>query len=699
MYFDEVYHARTAAEYIGGKEVFEWTHPPLAKELISLSMRSFSGFGARAGGDLPQGVAATGLTSGPEGFAWVERSGPTARVRFGSLDGSCGLRRTKSLPPVTLGPLAIAYDGGPVFVAGADDAGAQLVRVDAEGERWRASLPNIPAAVVALGDRAFVRTIDGLFVYVSADGNVKALATGARDIAPERSADPRRTQTSGVDRVVGALPRAASREGVVWAALEKENRVAAWDADGTRVQTIDVAGGPVAVTAPDRTDRVVVGTTASLSVLDSKSEDVVQKIDGRADLLANVPETEIAWAARGKQLRAIEPRSGVVIGRAKLSRPPVALIADPVEHRLVAVTNVGLECASGRPQFAWRLGSAIFGSALVAMVALLALRLFGSIWLAGLASLFMTVEGLAFTMSRIAIPESYTTAFLLTSWFCALSALYRWGCGASRRSRGAAIAWLLGTGVLGGAAMSSKWVAVYGFVAICLLFIWDGLRRGREGTWGIAGPPLPSAFVLALCLGAVPLVVYVLTYIPYLSLGHSFGELLRLQNQMFGYHANLNATHPFSSPWYGWPFGYRAVFLYLGGSGAERSEIWTIPNLVVFWGGLLGLGALARRARSTRAAAPAIVIFAVVVQYLPWVAVGRVIFLYHYLPVVPFLAIALAWLLDVDLRDSRFRTAITAAVATAAVLFFIGVLPMLEGWSMPVRYLDAVRNTLSWVIP
>jgi hypothetical protein len=67
--------------------------------------------------------------------------------------------------------------------------------------------------------------------------------------------------------------------------------------------------------------------------------------------------------------------------------------------------------------------------------------------------------------------------------------------------------------------------------------------------------------------------------------------------------------------------------------------------------------------------------------------------------VVPFLAIALAWWLVVDLRRGRFHKLIVGAVAVAAVGFFIVVLPMLEGWSMPVSYLDDVRNTLPWVIP
>ena len=40
-YFDEIYHARTAYEYIHKLPVYEWTHPPLGKFFISLGIRSF----------------------------------------------------------------------------------------------------------------------------------------------------------------------------------------------------------------------------------------------------------------------------------------------------------------------------------------------------------------------------------------------------------------------------------------------------------------------------------------------------------------------------------------------------------------------------------------------------------------------------------------------------------------------------------
>lgn len=54
MYFDEIYHARTAYENLNGLNIYEWTHPPLGKDIMSLSIRIFgmTPFGWRFAGTL-----------------------------------------------------------------------------------------------------------------------------------------------------------------------------------------------------------------------------------------------------------------------------------------------------------------------------------------------------------------------------------------------------------------------------------------------------------------------------------------------------------------------------------------------------------------------------------------------------------------------------------------------------------------------
>ena len=53
-YFDEIYHARTAYEFIHELEIYEWTHPPLGKLFIALGIKIFgmNPFGWRIAGTM-----------------------------------------------------------------------------------------------------------------------------------------------------------------------------------------------------------------------------------------------------------------------------------------------------------------------------------------------------------------------------------------------------------------------------------------------------------------------------------------------------------------------------------------------------------------------------------------------------------------------------------------------------------------------
>jgi dolichyl-phosphate-mannose--protein O-mannosyl transferase len=199
---------------------------------------------------------------------------------------------------------------------------------------------------------------------------------------------------------------------------------------------------------------------------------------------------------------------------------------------------------------------------------------------------------------------------------------------------------------------------------------------------------------VVLTLGGVVVAVYLASYIPYLRLGHSFDDLLSLQGSMYDYHANLTAGHPYSSAWYEWPFGRKAVFFFASSRDASLLQIWTMANPVVLIGGLLGLCAMAIRARRAGDTSLALVPAVAVLQFAPYVLISRALFLYHYLPVVPLLAIALGWWVAGRRERVSVAPAVVGTVAVAAGFF--ALLPMLDGWWVSQSYLDTVRSWLSW---
>ncbi len=682
MYFDEVYHARTGAEYLAHKEVFEYTHPPLAKQLIGFSIQHLSGFGTGGGAGLPADLEPSTLAPRSNGVVWARIAGAGSRIMLGRIDQSCRTQPLTTFAEVDMRVNAIAATDAAVFVAGAPDDQPVVARIEHGNEMWRANLPDVAKTIAVVGDRIYVVTESGDLVAVTSAGEPDTIAVGA-----------------------GAIS-ASGPDGEVWASFPDQREIASWGPDGQRKHVIAVDGAPAAIAAHKDSERVFVSIGERLVSYDTKGESKQAEISGGAQLLTTVPEQTLVWAVDDRRVRAIEPHSGVVIGETSFDVKPQLLSADPVRHRLLAASGDGLECASGRPQFAWRFGSTLAGALMVAMAFLLAFRLTGSMGAGLLASLFLAIDGLTFTLARIAMNDSYATGFMLASWFCAISALYAWGRkrpdddgSTSPPQRLKTIAWLLAGGVFGGLGLASKWPVIYGLAAIGLLMMWDGFSRRETSIWRVAGGFLPSVLVMAFCYAVIPLGIYLLTYAPYSTLGHDFAEFLKLQQSMFDYHSTLTATHPFGSPWYGWPFGYRAVYLFVHASTGGRAEIWTIPNLVVTFGGLVAMGALAHRALRLRSVALAVVVVGAAVQYLPWIAVTRVTFMYHYLPVVPFLAIALAWLVTVGLRGWKYQKAAIVGVTSAAIAMFAFIYPMLVGWTMPIWYLDLVRDVLPWVIP
>ncbi len=678
MYFDEVYHARTAGEYLQGKDVYEWTHPPLAKELMAASVRGVGGIGARGRGELADGMDSGMVDAHGSTVVWAA---PGA-VQWGRLDG-CEVRPRGGAVRTTVTPTAVAVWDEGALLGGTGREGPVLALLDAGGEQWRVPVPAVPERIATIDGAGFVVGVDGSLGMVDRAGEFVPLAPGALGLDADR------------------------QERVVWVSFPAEGRVAAYGTGG-QVREATVQGQPAALAVAPETSRLLVAGDQGLESVDAddaRHEAVLGEVS--ADRLAAVPGSGLVWAFDGDEARLIEPLGMSTIGRAELPEPPLA-VSGATEGTVLAVSSSGITCLGGRPAFGWRFGSAIFGAAMAALAALIALRMFGSTLAAGLAALFVAVDGLAFTLARIAMNDSYVTAGILAAWFCALSCLYRTGAAvvpegdaeeeaaADVRSRWPAVGWMALTGLSLGFAVASKWVGLYALGGIGLLFLWDLWSRGRRGLWGLVGGPVMALIAIGVFLVLVPAGVYVASYIPYFALGNSFGDLLELQRGMYTYHAHLTATHPFGSPWYGWPVGHRAVWIYLGSGGGGRAEIWTVGNPVVFVGGLLAFVSLAVAAVRARSVAFSVIVFAVLVQFVPWTLVDRVAFLYHYLPIVPFLAIALGWWLAVGERGMSRRGA-AVAVAALATAVFVALLPVLAGISVPDAYHDAVRAVLPWV--
>ena len=210
----------------------------------------------------------------------------------------------------------------------------------------------------------------------------------------------------------------------------------------------------------------------------------------------------------------------------------------------------------------------------------------------------------------------------------------------------------------------------------------------RPGS-GILGLPWMLALVLVT---ALPLVVYVISYIPWINLGnqwftgyppgHTGQTFQALQQSMYDYHNFLRATHPASSPWWAWPLDLKPVWFeqsdYAGGTTAV---IYDTGNIVAFWLAIPAVAWACWQAWKRRSLALTVVVIAVMCMWLPWARIDRATFQYHIFTTLPFSFMALAYLLAELWHGPSPRT--WQLVKVSAALAIIGA-PLLWLFRLPL---------------
>jgi hypothetical protein len=199
---------------------------------------------------------------------------------------------------------------------------------------------------------------------------------------------------------------------------------------------------------------------------------------------------------------------------------------------------------------------------------------------------------------------------------------------------------------------------------------------------------IPFAWILGSLL-IVPLVVYVISYLPWVALGNRLTEtwpagnsgqtLIDLTASMYDYHDRLRASHAASSPWWAWPFDLKPVWFYNGGfAGGTAAAIYDVGNLVVWWLGIPAVAFAAWQAFRRRSLALTIVAVGFAVQWLAWSRIDRATFQYHYYTALPFLILALGYFAAELWHGASSRTWLLARIAAALAVVAPGLMWLLR---------------------
>ncbi|MGH2456584.1 MAG: phospholipid carrier-dependent glycosyltransferase [Candidatus Limnocylindria bacterium] len=387
--------------------------------------------------------------------------------------------------------------------------------------------------------------------------------------------------------------------------------------------------------------------------------------------------------------------------------------------------------AFGYEPFGWRVAVAVAGIATVALTFVLAWRLLRSS-APGLATTvgatvaagLLATDFLHLVHSRVAMLDAFITLFVVGAVLAIVLDRDR------RRDRPDAPLWWrltlgrpwrLVAGACLGAAAATKWSGGYVALAVIGLTIaWEILAARRsepEAGWGavVLSAVRREALPALLMLGLVPVLVYTATYtgrmpgvvlaLPW-ETGSVWRNIWEHQSQMLDFHTTLGGNHPYQSPPWSWPLLRRPVAYSFAEDGGAYREIIALGNPLVWWPGLVAFIGLAvgwwRSGWGLLRPEP-VILAAAAATYLPWLVLSgdrSQVFLWYFLPTVPFLCLALgvvaAWLWA--RVAGRVALAVYGVLVVASFLFYFPLLTALpvdpDGWRMRMLFRDCAGQTL-----
>ena len=362
------------------------------------------------------------------------------------------------------------------------------------------------------------------------------------------------------------------------------------------------------------------------------------------------------------------------------------------EHPLLGkwIVAAGIK-AFGYEPFGWRVMPVIAGTAAIALTFLLGWRLLRSTVAATLAAGLLAVDGLHFVLSKTAMLDVFVSTFsLATILFVSIDRDRERGGIDRGRSGGERLRdrpWLIAAGLAGGAAAATKWSGIpFLAMALLLAWVWDRRPAGE----GEARPPLRARLVpIGIAFIVIPLAVYVVSFAGRLDgrvlaapwdRGSWAWAFMRRQVHILTFHADLTGPYPYESPAWSWPLLRRPVVFALEVSGGRFREILALGNPVVWWLGIVAVVACAGRwVRRSRGGPEGVILAGIAAGYLWWLPVTSsrsFSFLFYLLPALPFVCLAIARIAQRIWHSTPGR-ALTAIVATAAVVAFVFFLPVL----------------------
>jgi dolichyl-phosphate-mannose-protein mannosyltransferase len=377
----------------------------------------------------------------------------------------------------------------------------------------------------------------------------------------------------------------------------------------------------------------------------------------------------------------------------------------------------------GMNPFGWRIVGTLIGVIMIPIMYFFGLKIFGKTKYAFIAAFLMAFDFMHFTQTRIATIDVYAVLFVLLMYYF----MYRFiSSDYYNKDNSSSIKYFALSGITFGMGAASKWSCLYGGVGlalILLLYILYEYKEFKKSYRGLESEAIDNnnfyerdkycveyfkrRTVKIILYGfiffiIVPGIIYSLSYIPYMLVPGSKGieDILTYQKRMYDYHSNLVATHPFSSAWWEWPIIRKPIWYYTGQAylpSDKVSSIVSMGNPAIWWIGIaaiIGTAVITIKKKDKRGL---FILISAASQYVPWIFVPRLIFIYHYFATIPFIILSIVYVFEwIVLKYKRGWMYIGIYLCIVVVLFIV-FYPVMSGLVVDKIYVEKfLRWFQSW---
>lgn len=357
----------------------------------------------------------------------------------------------------------------------------------------------------------------------------------------------------------------------------------------------------------------------------------------------------------------------------------------------------------GMTPFGWRFMSVLFGILLVPLIYLFAKKLLRSTFGATATTALLVFDCMHYTLSRIATIDIFAAFFIVLMYYFMYDYFLK---DSAYRSSSLALQNkfppksvyipLALSGISMALGIATKWTGVYAGIGLCILFFWYTLTHFPKGQ------VLRLFGFCCVFFIAVPLLVYALCFIPvvgYTEYNGLLDKVIQGTMYMFDYHSNLVAEHYYSSPFYEWPVIWMPLLDANDMVNATQvSAISCMGNPAIWWVGIPCELYVLFRWIIKKDKKAGFLCISYLAQYVPWMSISRITFIYHYFPAILFVILMMGYTIKCICEHFSWgKKAITIYLAIAVLCFFL-FFPVISGLPVDKEYGLHLRWLKDWIL-